>query len=247
MIKLITFTDHRMTISAQKCAQSAMNCGADSYSIWIPGDLSEHFKMLQSDLLKQERGYGFWCWKPFIVNEEVMKAADRDIIVYCDAGNEWVGDMRQIVEIMDQDLFLFSNGWSHLDWCKMDCLKEVLNPEGAHIGVTGSYVETLLDWKQVQASTFFIRVTPASRKFIKEWYAWSIMPGMIDNEPSILQNIPTFAEHRHDQAILCCLQIKHGYNLHWFPSTTAAHLRSEYPNDKYPVMLFHHRKRNAEW
>lgn len=248
IIKLVTFTDDRMTISAQKCAQSAMSHGADQYSIWTPNDLPEHFKSLQADVLRHERGAGFYCWKPFVVNEEVMKAADGDIIVWCDAGNEWIGDMREAVKGMDQDIMFFSNGWNHMDWCKMDCARAIspfddlsqsdLSPKESRYkpGVG-----------QVQASTFFIRVTPETRRFIKEWYAWSIMPGIIDNEPSVIPNTPTFQEHRWDQSILCCLQIKYQYHLHWFPTTTAAHLKSEFPNDKYPTLLLHHRKRNHEW
>lgn len=234
MIKLVTFTDDRMTISANLCAQSAMKHGADGYSIWTPGDLPEHFKMLQADLLKQERGYGFYCWKPFVVNEEVMKSQDGDVIVWCDAGNEWVGDMREAVKAMDQDILFFSNGWRHLDWCKMDCIRSINTPMSN-------------DAKQVQASTFFVLVTPATRKFIKEWYAWSIMPGLIDNEPSISPNVSTFQEHRWDQSILCCLQIKYGYRLHWFPSTVWVNERHHFPNDKYPALFLHHRKRNNEW
>lgn len=236
MIKLITFTDDRMTISAQRCVESAMRNGAEAYSVWVPHDLSDEFKRLQEDLLKDERGFGWWCWKPYIVNEEMMNADDGDILVYCDAGNEWVGDMRQAIAAMDQDILFFSNGWRHMDWCKMDTAFAILHDS-----------DESFESEQVQASTFFIRVTPETRKFIKEWYAWSLMPGMISNEPSMLPNVATFQEHRHDQAILCCLQIKYGYRLYWFPTTTARHLQADFPNDKYPVLLNHHRKRNNEW
>lgn len=246
-IKLTTFTDDRMTISANKCAQSAMQHGADSYSIWTMNDLSPEFKETMADVLKHERGAGFYCWKPYIVHREMCRLNDGDILVYCDAGNEWVGDMRQAIAAMDQDILFFSNGWRHLDWCKMDCLRAILPAmsypaRGGDIGI-----HTIDGYRQAQASTFFIRVAPETREFVKEWYALSIMPGMIDNEPSRLPNAPTFQEHRWDQSILCCLQIKYGYRLHWFPTTTAAHLREGFENDKYPVLLWHHRKRNNEW
>jgi hypothetical protein len=234
-IHLTTFADDRMTISANKCVQSAMQHGATSYSIWTPNDLSAEFKETMADVLKHERGAGFYCWKPYIVHRTMCKMADGVTLVYCDAGNEWVGDMRKAMEGMDQDILFFSNGWQHLDWCKADCWRQILQEM------------RLQHWQQVQASTFFIRVTPETRKFIQEWYAWSLLPGMIDNEPSRLPNVPTFQEHRWDQSILCCLQIKYGYRLHWFPTTTAGHLKKDYPNDTYPVLLNHHRKRNHEW
>lgn len=243
MIKLITFTDDRMTISANKCIQSAMKHGADGYSIWTPGDLSAEFKETMAEVLQHERGAGFYCWKPYIVHREMCRLKDGDILVYCDAGNEWISDMRQAISCMDQDIMFFSNGWRHLDWCKGDCWRAILPGYDDH----GEAYGRLREQPQVQASTFFVRVTPTTRNFIQEWYAWSLLPGMIDNEPSILPNIPTFREHRWDQSILCCLQIKYGYRLHWFPTTTAAHLKAGFANDRYPALLWHHRKRNHEW
>lgn len=248
MIKLITFTDDRMTISANKCVQSAMHQGANAYSIWTMNDLSAEFKETMADVLKHERGAGFYCWKPYIVHREMCRLNDGDILVYCDAGNEWIADMRTAIEGMDQDILFFSNGWRHLDWCKMDCAKTIASDWFAQDNVRELVpIKGMIMFHQVQASTFFIRVTPQTRRFIQEWYAWSLLPGMIDNEPSRLPNVPTFQEHRWDQSILCCLQIKYGYRLHWFPTTTAEHLRSGFANDKYPALLWHHRKRNHEW
>jgi len=239
MIKLVTFTDDRMTTSANKCAQSAMQHGADAYSIWTPNDLSAEFRETMADVLRHERGAGFYCWKPYIVHREMCRVPDGTILVYCDAGNEWVGDMQWAINAMDQDILFFSNGWNHVDWCKMDCLDGILTSIWHQVQADAA--------KQVQASTLFIRVTSETRRFIQEWYAWSIMPGMIDNEPSKMPNVPTFQEHRWDQSILCCLQIKYGYRLHWFPTTTAGHLRHLHPGDNYPILLDHHRKRNNEW
>lgn len=243
MIKLITFTDYRMTISANKCVESAMKHGADGYSIWTPNDLSEEFRETMANVLQHERGAGYYCWKPYIVQREMCRLKDGDILVYCDAGNEWIGDMREAVAGMDQDIMFFSNGWDHADWCKMDTLIAVVP------GALCEYWEsgTVTKAKQVQASTFFLRVSPATRRFVQEWYGWSIIPGIINNEPSIEENISSFQEHRWDQSILCCLQIKYGYRLHWFPTTTAGHLRTGFEGDKYPVLLNHHRKRNHEW
>ena len=245
-IKLVTFCDDRMTISAQKCAQSAMQHGADAYSIWTPGDLSAEFKETMADVLRNERGAGFYCWKPYIVHREMCHLKDGDILVYCDAGNEWVGDMREAIRAMDQDMLFFSNGWNHVDWCKMDVLEAMLPKLSTPIFIYGGNIE-ITPLKQVQASTFFVRVTPETRRFIQEWYAWSLLPRMIDNEPSELPNVRTFQEHRWDQSILCCLQIKYGYRLHWFPTTTAAHIKEGFENDNYPVLLWHHRRRNNEW
>lgn len=240
MIKIITYTDARMTMSASRCTESAIRIGrADQYSIWTPADLSLEFKQSMASVLQHERGAGFYCWKPYVVHREMCQLTDGDILVWCDAGNTWVEDMHKVIAAMDQNILFFDNGYAHGDWCKMDTLIAIL-------GVCStSHLVDVCKGPQVQASTFFIRVTPQTRKFVQEWYAWSLMPGMIDNEPSELPNTATFREHRWDQSILCCLQIKYGYNLHWFPSHTNLHRPGA--QVEYPIMFEHHRKRNAEW
>jgi hypothetical protein len=101
---------------------------------------------------------------------------------------------------------------------------------------------------QVQASVIFFKVNESTKNFVKEWLLWCQMPGFIDDSPSKLPNYPTFAEHRHDQAILTCLQIKHGYKLHFWPTNYSEHIRhTALPGDDYPTLFNHHRKRNDQW
>jgi hypothetical protein len=88
-----------------------------------------------------------------------------------------------------------------------------------------------------------MKVCDNTKDFMREWLAWCQMPGLIDDSPS-QDNWKEFAEHRHDQAILTCLQIKHGYKLHWWPTIYSDHLPR---TDSYPAMFNHHRKRNNEW
>jgi hypothetical protein len=238
MIKLVTFTDPRMTISASKLVESAMQYGCDSYSLWNERDLPEWLYRMHPEMVPDSRGFGWYAWKPFIVCEEILKAKDGDIIIYADAGQTLVNNVQHVVNAMDSDVFLFSNGWPHVEWCKMDTLAAIL-PDSDW----GTSADSTM--KQVQASLQFYRVSEESRNFVKEWLAWSLMPGLIDNSPSKLPHYPTFAEHRWDQSILGCLQIKYSYPLHWFPTTTAHHL--DKGGAPYPEITLHHRKRNNEW
>lgn len=245
MIKLVTFTDPRMTISASKLVESAMQYGCDSYSLWNERDLPEWLYRMHPEMVPDSRGFGWYAWKPFIVCEEILKAKDGDIIIYADAGQTLVNNVQHVVNAMDSDVFLFSNGWPHVEWCKMDTLETMLS---SHIDAFKGWqrmAANMKHHKQVQASLLFFRVSKESQDFCREWLGWSLIPGMIDNSPSKSPNIETFAEHRWDQSILGCLQIKHGYKLHWFPTTTAHHL--DKGGATYPEITLHHRKRNNEW
>lgn len=249
MIKLVTFTDDRMTISANKCVQSAMTNGADGYSLWTLNDLSAEFKEIMADVLKHERGAGFYCWKSFVCNEEIKKLNDGDFLIWSDAGTTWIRPLSILTGAMNEageDVLFFSNGWPHRDWCKADCIKEMLPDRVKEVMPDRWFIDLPESLKQVQASHIIFRVCDAMKELVYQWLWWTLQPGMVDNNPSIIPNIGTFQEHRWDQSIICNLQIKYGYPLHWFPSTYGHHLKDQH-SDNYPAMFEHHRKRNNEW
>lgn len=251
MVKLITFTNERMTISAGRLVESAMRHGVDSTQIYTPEMLPEFFVKIHEKLFEEKEKYAWYCWKPYCVLDTILKLEINSTLIYCDAGNEVISNVREIIGRMDDDIMLFSNGWKHCEWTKMDVLDAINKVSFTETKTMNesfySMSDELASAEQVQASTFFLRVTERSIKFIKEWFAWSLMPGLVDDNPSILPNIPTFAAHRHDQSILGSMRIKYKLPLHWFPTTTAFHIKAQFPNDQYPALLFHHRKRNEEY
>ena len=250
MKKFVTYPADNMIISRDRCADSGKKYGADEvYAFHSKHDVSEEFYNTNKEILDAEfceNGTrpcnGYWLTKPYFINRVMNQSQDGDYVIYADAGCEIIAPLQAIIDVMDEDLFLFSNGMMHRDWCKADVIDEILHitpPHGIH------------EWEdnqQVQASALWIKVTPFSRKFIKEWLLWCQMPGMVDDSPSDIPNHPEFASHRYDQAILCCLQIKYGLKTHWWPDARwFASQRYRWPNDQYPLMLVHHRMRNNEW
>jgi hypothetical protein len=250
MIYGLTYADHKMTTSAQVCKDSMMRQGFEHVYTAAPEHIDAPFMKFNADILRSERGCGFWLWKPYFINRVMMDLKDGDILAYSDAGVEWVAPVSHILDRMDEDVFLFTNGHKHVEWCKGDVLNGVLGWDQDY----GSqhYFHALRFLTQVQASVIIIKVTPRTRNFVKEWLLYCQMPGFIDDSPSVIQNYPTFADHRHDQAILTCMQIKYGYKTHWWPTQYSEHIRVA--GDDYPVIFNHHRKRDkgfgggdAEW
>lgn len=240
---VITYTDDRMTIAANKCAHSALKYGAEEMEIYNPNDLSDTFKQLASPTINESKGAGLYIWKPFIIWTAMNTMKDGQLLIYSDAGQEFVSDIKLVVDCMDEDIMFFSNGWPHVDWCKAD-VYHTINPgwfnnyENAH---------TYAKHKQTQASLIFFKVNQKTKDFVKEWMLYLLMPGFCDNSPSKIPNYPSFQESRWDQSVLCCLQIKYGYKLHWFPTLTNMHQIDASPGDKYKPIIDHHRKRNNEW
>lgn len=227
MTRLITYSDANMTKSADLCVRSALKNGFDSAwkatipDVWVDAN---------KEVLSQPRGAGYWLWKPKIIDIAASEMSEGDVLVYSDAGVEWINPVHYLLREMDQELLLFSNGWPHAEWCKAKVWKAITG--SANYG------------PQVQASVIIITVCDFSKAFIKEWLYWCEQPGFIDDSPCE-GNAPTFAEHRHDQAILTELAYKYEIRQHWYPSRYAEHLRL--PGDNYPITLNHHRKRNNEW
>ena len=187
-------------------------------------------------MLDARKGGGYWLWKPYLINKIMLDSWNGDYIVYCDSGVEIINNLSDIINAMDQDIFLFTNGLQHADWCKADVMEAVNHKQIEHA------------YNQVQASVIFIRVTEFSRIFIKEWLLWCQMPGLIDDSPSVLSNHAQFREHRHDQAVLTCMAYKYGLVLHWWPDALwFSTQRYRWPEDRYPLMFKHHRRRNEDW
>lgn len=250
MTTLITYSDDRMTKSAEVCRLSALRNNCQHAIAFTPGVIDNNFRTNNAAVLKAERGAGYWLWKPYVINETIKQMHDGDILIWCDAGVEVTNNVNFIIERMREPIFFFTNGFNHADWCKADCLVDII-PMKLSIRQTNEKnffaIGSIAELKQVQASVIFFRINQFVRDFVKEWLLWCQMPYLIDDSKSREENVLTFQEHRHDQAILTCLQIKYDFDLHWWPDKHWITQRHRWPQDDYPVIFNHHRKRNNEW
>ena len=245
MIKGITYSSGNMDKAAKLCVESMYKQGFTYAEIMDLTTNDDLFIYQNREILRSERGAGYWLWKPYHIFNEILQMPDDSCLVWSDAGIEWIGNVREIVNRMDQDIFMFTNGWKHVEWCKMDCIMAINGYDDSDFRGTDYDVRVYAEFTQVQASVIFFRVNQKTRDFVKEWLLWCQMPGFIDDSPSKMANYPTFSEHRHDQAILTCLAIKYGYNFnHWWPTPYSMHLPR---TDQYPVLFSHHRKRDNEF
>lgn len=209
MIHHITFTDSNMRKSAQLCVESSKAHGAETHARFTPANVGK-WPEVQShpEIFRQPdnpaRAWGWWAWKPLIIAKEMSWLPDGAILIYSDAGVEFINNVNFIIDRMGQskkigrtkgvggygdvwltpgrDIFLFGNNWEHAHWCKRDVVEAVwplsLND------ITADDDGSFMDWwrakgwsrfsKQVQASVVFIRVSDYSRAFVKEWLHWCL-------------------------------------------------------------------------
>lgn len=275
---LVTFSDESMSRAAHLCIESAARVGGvdDSLRWYYQDFLQTDCYAKNYNLLSQPRGLGYWAWKPQIVdwamrglmtNRQFIENSfslpkDGDILIYADAGIEFIAPVQHIIDCMDQDVWLFGNNWEHAHWCKRDVVEaifpmEYLGEMDTELGPAGA-VFAGKPWdafgKQCQASVIFFRVSDYSRAFVAEWLKWCLYDDgrLIDDSPSIAPNHPEFREHRHDQAILTTLAYREGIKLHYWPAmyndgAFTYEKLPEYAGDDYPVLFHHHRRRDHEW
>jgi hypothetical protein len=262
-VRLVVYSDSNMSISRQKCISSFVQQAKKSQIIYEGINVQEwdremleatEFYDMNKETLDAERGSGFWLWKPYIIYKAMLDMHDGDILLYMDAGVELINDPQYIIDVMEEDVFLFGNNWNHVDWCKADTILAVngFNPNNLETVDDDKFYDYFATLKQVQASVIFIRVSKFSREFIKSWLCYCMLPNMINDEPSKVPNYPTFRDARHDQSILTCLQIKHGLKLHYWPASYSNGAFTyekieQYKGDNYPVIFNHHRQRNSEY
>lgn len=266
---LVTFSDESMSRARELCVSSALVCGIDQVWPWCK-EAIEHWGIAErhSRVFRQpddaRRAWAWWAWKPLIINRHLRELFDGEIVVYADAGVEFINNVSHIIDRMghvkpQDDIWIFGNNWEHAHWCKRDVI-EVVWPlfRSAEPAKPENLFEDSFTWsrfrKQVQASVIFFRVSDYTRAFVKEWLDRCLFEGgrLIDDSPSRLPNHPEFQEHRHDQAILTTMAYREGIKLHYWPAqyNDGAFNYEKLPcyaGDDYPILFHHHRRRNHEW
>lgn len=153
------------------------------------------------------KGYGFWIWKPYIIQKYMKKINNGDVLLYLDAGCEIdirkKNKINEIFDIVKTDYILGTEAggclekhWTKRDiFIKLDCDNE-------------KYYNSI----QRQGGTNAFLKCNKTIKLIDKWVYFSSKYNLINNSPSINENYPDFQCNRHDQSIFSLLTKK--YNIY---------------------------------
>jgi hypothetical protein len=190
-----------------------LNGVVDAVDSWSLGKLVKvGFEKIIPEIHLNERGSGFWSWKPFIIQKRLNEIPDGDVVLYCDVGRIYP------FKLLDQPLDPFLRWMEQQDqeimpgiqipwdgpisqWTKRDAL---LALDMDH--------EEILAATPIQASFSIWRAGSKSRDFLSKWMQLCSQRKLISDDPSMcdLGEHPGFQENRHDQALLSLLCIKEG-------------------------------------
>lgn len=196
-------------------ASARLNHVADSITAWSPEKLmAMGFAQRVKGIRFDERGSGFWAWKPFVIEQKLAEVPDGDIVFYCDVGR------RYPFKLLNRTLDPY---FAWMGEQGQDCMPGVRIPWKGPMSVwtkrdalvlTGMDSPAVHQAIPIQASFSIWRACDFTRAFVTEWMDLCSDRRLVSDDPSTcgLPELPDFHEHRHDQSLLtlCCL--KHGLN-----------------------------------
>jgi hypothetical protein len=214
-IHLVTFATPRFRHRQLLLGWSALaNRVVDSVTHWTPQALlAAGFKSKCPRIELNERGSGFYAWKPFIIQKKLAEAPEGDIVFYCDVGRTFPykllkGSLRFFLDWLENHQQSVIPGvkipWNGpmSKWTKRDAF--------AAMGMDLPQIHAA---SPIQASFSFWINNLDSKKIIEEWMNLSAQRQLISDDSSVmgLPELPGFHEHRHDQSLLSLVCLKHGF------------------------------------
>lgn len=209
MKKFISFADSRMQPALERIASQAEAMQFfDEIRVFDERHLGADFLNRWGHIVKcGVRGYGYWCWKSYLILRELESMQEGDQLYYCDAGchlnpggRERLADYSEMLAACPLGILAFELEELEYKWTKADVL--------AYFGLDEK--PEALNSPQVCATHVLVRKCESSVRFMQEWIqAWETDFSRIDDTPSRIPNHPEFRDHRHDQSLFSCLLKKH--------------------------------------
>lgn len=195
-------------------------------------DIHETFQHKHNHILSEQRGAGYWLWKPYIIFKNLIKLQDDDILFYCDSGGRFVDSFDDyLFDVCADDekgIVLFKDTHMQRTYTKRDCFV-YMNCD------TTEYHNNL----QLCAGYQLVRKTEFSVNFYAQLLEWAEDERIISDKPNTcgLANFPEFVDHRHEQSILTNLQHKENITTVMDPSQWGDDRREP----GYKRLIYHHR------
>lgn len=207
---LINYANKKYYNSQKNNSKSGLEIGGfDKVYQYSYDDIDEKFKTENKKILSENRGAGYWLWKPYFILKTLEKIKDDDIIFYCDSGCSFVDNFNK-TDLFDlcfndeKGLILFDAHYMNKDYTKKDCFYYMNCDE-----------EKYTNGSQLVASFQLVRKTDFTINFYKEHIKYAKDYRIITDVPNEcgLENYGSFLDHRHDQSILSLLAIKHNLSI----------------------------------
>jgi hypothetical protein len=212
----ITFSGERYYETTKKIVECAPNLGADKVLVYdepwlMKTDFYHQNQWIwrhHGDRNNVKRGFGWFCWKPFIIMDALDRVIDGDIVLFTDADTFPISDFSMLYDICARDggIMLFAaQGCLHQEWCKRDCF----------IVMGQDDPQYRFQYAGVARFMLFQKGPWKAKQFLIEWLTYCLNPlAQTFDESVIAPEYPEMKEHRTEQAIMTNLAYKRGIHLY---------------------------------
>ena len=264
---LVSFADTRMKKSLSRILIQAKKIDFfDKLFLLNENDISEEFRArFKNKLILGSKGYGYWCWKPEIVLSVLDKIQEGDCLLYIDAGchlnsrgKKRLKEYFNIVKNNEKGVIAFQanepnqkNSTLIHDGRKLRNLKNYKWIKGDIFDYFGMRENNkIINSQEIAGGVFLIKKCKFSISLIQNWKKIIVENfELIDDSPSISENLPGFVENRHDQAIWTLLCLKNSIKTlssyeFWYPKNNTKKTESDWDYLKeFPI----HAKRDKNF
>lgn len=237
---LVSYASNERFYRAQYFLEQSAKKYFNGHAAYDPEKLDASFVEKNKHILTQQRGGGYWLWKPYIILNTLKLVKDGDYVFYVDSGNLVVNDPGPLFSIVDQTekgLLLFANRdgappgtiWKNYQWTKYDCFKKMSCTDSKFTA-----------GNQIDGSYVLAKKNDYTLNFFAEYLAFCEDEDILTDKPNTCgDNLPGFKEHRHDQSVLSVLSIRDSIQIEEEPSEWGNPYRTA--TSKYNQIFQHHR------
>ncbi len=162
---------------------------------------------------KYTRGFGWFCWKPFIILDALERyCQDGDIVFFTDGDCYPIADLSPFYEYADKNGFMLSAacGFRQGHWCKKDC-DDIMGVGKAHREKQAGSARYMLFKKGYEGWHNDRHLS--TKKFLEMWLHFASIKKATTFEKS-KNEYPDLQQHRCEQAILTNLAHMYAIPLH---------------------------------
>jgi len=204
-VVFLAFGDARLSEAAGRIRRQAEEMRIyDEIIVLNERDLGPDFLAEFRDrLVYGSRGFGYWCWKPYVILSGLGRIRPGDILHYADlgchlnpAGRPRFLEYLALVSEHPSGLLVFRRNSPERQLTKGDLLDyfQVRDEPG------------IVDSMQIRAGSMLIRHTPENLALAREWLeVFRRDFALVDDTPSRNPNLSGFQENRHDQSVFSIL------------------------------------------
>jgi hypothetical protein len=240
MIGITTFGDDRLmpSLARFKVQADAMNF-FDRVSINSEADLPLWYRREHADRMFQgSRGFGYWCWKPFIILQTLEKMPEISTLFYSDVGchvrvegRARLAEYAETLRGSSHDLLAFQGSiegaYFKYDGRRLPNLKESLWTKGDvfhTFGIDENHPNA--NSAQFGCGIFGVKNNECVKDMLRTWINQTKQnPHLFNDDASTRPNFNGFIEGRHDQSYfsLCAKQmgaVVFSAFEYWYPEHT---------------------------